>query len=173
MQFKIVATLFLASVASAADIIGWTGSGCGGTSLACRGIQENICCNFNMNVRSVRWTLPASSRGIGYAGNSCRSTSSTPVQGAKSAACFNYAWNLRSAKWILGSGSRRRAVVARAAEDDECQKPNEYSYYSENKKQMVTKKIPAENADEVLKWIEDGEWVKIEGLEEVAEGQDL
>jgi len=48
MQFKIVATLFLATVASAADIIGWTGSGCAGSSLACRGIQENICCSTSL-----------------------------------------------------------------------------------------------------------------------------
>lgn len=48
MQFKVVAVLFLTTVASAADIIGWTGNGCVGTSLACRGIEENICCSMSL-----------------------------------------------------------------------------------------------------------------------------
>lgn len=127
-----------------------------------------------MNVRSIRWTLPASSRGIGYAGNSCSSTATGAVQGARAAMCFNYSIVLRSAKWVLGTGARRRDVFARAATDDEdCQKPNEYTYYSEGKKQIVTKKIPADKADEVLKWIEDGNWEKIEELEEAAENADL
>jgi len=120
-----------------------------------------------MNVRSVRWTLPASSRGIGYAGNRCSSTSSVPVLGPKTAACFNYAWNLRSAKWILGSGA------AEEMDEAECQKPNEYTYYSTARKQMTTKKIPADKAEQVLKWIKDADYHKIETLEDVAEGQEL
>lgn len=56
MQFKIVATLFLAAVASAADIIGYTATSCGGTSLACRGIQENICCSTSSSHRPPNHT---------------------------------------------------------------------------------------------------------------------
>jgi hypothetical protein len=46
MQFTVFATTLLATIASAADIVGWTNSNCGGTSLACNGISQNVCCSW-------------------------------------------------------------------------------------------------------------------------------
>ena len=155
-------TVALTGLASAADIAGWTGRGCTGSSLICAAIVANRCCSpFSTSTLTIAWTLPGNSRGFGYTATSCSSGQSTAVFGSRTNACFFYDNNImRSAKWVTGTGFS--AKFAKRDEEEDCAKPNVYAYHDAEGKQ-IWKKIPEGKVDEVVEAFSKGE---VHGAEE-------
>ena len=104
MQFFVVVTALLASVASAADICGATGSNCNGNRFCCPGIQEGGCCTFGGQANSIEFKLPARSRGRAWSAASCPGNPQNSFS-TSTAGTFCQQWSSRrSAKWLTGTG---------------------------------------------------------------------
>ncbi|KAI5818537.1 hypothetical protein BZA77DRAFT_307261 [Pyronema omphalodes] len=156
MQFTLTTIFVLISAVSAADIIGYPQANCHGVSVACNGIQENNCCDFKgYNMRSIRWTLPARSRGEAYSHSKCNNKVNKSVSGKTTGLCVNYD-SVKSGKWIILKNGKRDE------KQEDCKEPNSVGY-TDKEGRKFNKRIPDGMADEVLRMVERDE---IEGLED-------
>ncbi|TLD09935.1 hypothetical protein PgNI_06443 [Pyricularia grisea] len=140
MQLIVFLTAALAAVAQAADVCGASGSSCGGTLRCCNGIAAGSCCGFGAST-SVRFTLPANSRGQAFTNGDCTGNSLTFT--TANAGTFCLAWTGRgSGRWLEGrSLVKVRSDGTEASAQEECEEPN--AFYNEQGMEITAREAAA------------------------------
>ncbi|KAI5840398.1 hypothetical protein DFP73DRAFT_529081 [Morchella snyderi] len=123
LSLAIFAILSAIAAVAAVDIRGYSNHGCWGYYFVCYNIPANACCNFPIKARSMRWTLPTGTRGIGQVLKHC-SWNYSMVYGPRYSSCVNYngLLGVRSGRWQQGicKWTFRRSVLTER-QDDVCQ----------------------------------------------------
>ncbi|TLD23332.1 hypothetical protein PspLS_07059 [Pyricularia sp. CBS 133598] len=143
MQLIVFLAAAMAAVSQAADVCGASGSNCSGTLRCCNGIAAGACCRFGA-ANSVRFTLPANSRGQAFSNSDC--SGGSLIFGTPRAGTFCLAWTGRSSgRWLEGQSLVKvRSDGTEVSTQEDCEEPN--AFYNEQGMEITARE--AELLDE-------------------------
>ncbi|KAH0611030.1 uncharacterized protein H6S33_011457 [Morchella sextelata] len=179
LTLAIFAILSAIAAVAAVDIRGYSSHGCWGYYFVCHNIPANACCNFPFKARSMRWTLPTGTRGIGQVRRHC-SWNYPMVYGPRYSSCVNYngLLGVRSGRWQQGicKWTFRRSVLLER-QDEVCQiaegciDPNVFVYTTETGANRTVTVDPG-SIDAVAKMAEAGDMKGLATLPDYKEALD-